>query len=381
MSATYILSVEKRDVQSALRKFLGSILRQGGIGSMLVPMHLAANDSVKPVLVSDPGLMESADPVAPAFPINGAKIVSSLTRKPVGSKIAAVLRPCEIRAFVELVKLKQASPDEVVMISVDCLGAYSNIDYKRFVSEKRESSTAIFLEMMLSGEKMADDETKLSAACRACEHSIPENADITIGIIGVNINEQLLIQALTPAGEEICKSLDLPSGEEPQGRQEAINSIIAKRKAFRDEMFDKTGIATNSIGKLAEYFADCVNCYNCRVACPVCYCRECVFSTDVFNHEPCQYVQWAERKGAVKMPTDTLFYHLTRLAHMSTACVGCGQCSNACPNEIPVMELFRMVAYKTQKAFEYEAGRSPDEPQPLSVFCENEFKEVVGIGE
>jgi len=379
MSATYTLSVEKRDVQSALRNFFSSILKLDDIGSILVPMHLAANNSVKPVLVSDPGRLESADPLSPAFPINSAKIVSSLTRKPVGRRIAAVLRPCEIRAFVELIKLKQASADEVIIISADCLGAYSNIDYKRFVSDKKESSTAIFLEMMLSGEKKADDETRLSAACKVCEHSIPEKADITIGIIGVNINEQLLIQALTPAGEEICRSLNLTSGQEPQGRQEAINSIIAKRKAFRDEMFDKTDNATNSLGKLTEYFADCVNCYNCRVACPVCYCRECVFTTDVFNHEPYQYLQWAERKGAVKMPTDTLFYHLTRLAHMSTACVGCGQCSNACPNEIPVMELFRTVAYKTQKAFEYEAGRSPDEPPPLSVFREKEFSEVVGI--
>lgn len=66
---------------------------------------------------------------------------------------------------------------------------------------------------------------------------------------------------------------------------------------------------------------------------------------------------------------------------MSTACVGCGQCSNACPNEIPVMELFRTIAYKTQKAFVYEAGRSPDEPPPLSVFREDEFAEVVGIRE
>ncbi len=381
MSATYILSVEKRDLQSALRNFFSSILKLDDIASILVPMHLAANNSVKPVLVSDPGRLKSADPLAPAFPINSAKIVSSLTRKPVGRKIAAVLRPCEIRAFVELIKLKQASADEIIIISVDCLGAYSNIDYKRFVSDKKENSTAVFVEMMLSGEKGADEETRLSAACRACEHSIPEKADIRIGIIGVNINEQLLIQALTPAGEEICKSLGLPSGQEPQGRQETVNPIVARRKAFRDEMFDKTDNATDSIGKLTEYFADCVNCYNCRVACPVCYCRECVFTTDVFNHEPCQYMQWAERKGAVKMPTDTLFYHLTRLAHMSTACVGCGQCSNACPNEIPVMELFRTVAYKTQKAFEYEAGRSSDEPPPLSVFREKEFGEVVGIAE
>ncbi len=79
------------------------------------------------------------------------------------------------------------------------------------------------------------------------------------------------------------------------------------------------------------------------------------------------------------MPTDTVFYHLTRLAHMSTACVGCGQCSNACPNEIPLAELFSAVAHGTQKAFDYLAGRSVDEPPPLSEFRENEFQEIVGI--
>jgi len=81
------------------------------------------------------------------------------------------------------------------------------------------------------------------------------------------------------------------------------------------------------------------------------------------------------------MPTDTVFYHITRLAHMSTACIGCGQCSNACPNDIPVMELFRTVAHKTQQAFAYEAGRSLDEPPPLSVFKEDEFKELTAINE
>jgi formate dehydrogenase subunit beta len=125
--------------------------------------------------------------------------------------------------------------------------------------------------------------------------------------------------------------------------------------------------------------AACVNCYNCRVACPVCYCRECVFVTDVFDHDPAQYFGWAKRKGALKMPTDTLFYHLTRLAHMSTACVGCGQCSNACPNGIPVMELFRTVAHRTQAAFDYRAGVDVDQKPPLTEFKEKEFEEIVGI--
>jgi formate dehydrogenase subunit beta len=45
------------------------------------------------------------------------------------------------------------------------------------------------------------------------------------------------------------------------------------------------------------------------------------------------------------------------------------------------MELFRTVAHKTQQAFAYEAGRSLDEPPPLSVFKEDEFKELTAINE
>jgi len=115
------------------------------------------------------------------------------------------------------------------------------------------------------------------------------------------------------------------------------------------------------------------------VACPVCYCKECVFVTAVFDHEPSQYLQWSQRKGVIKLPTDTIFFHITRLAHISTACVGCGQCSNACPNDIPVMELFRAIAHQTQKAFNYQAGRDLDDKPPLSEFQEDEFQEVVGL--
>jgi hypothetical protein len=44
------------------------------------------------------------------------------------------------------------------------------------------------------------------------------------------------------------------------------------------------------------------------------------------------------------------------------------------------MELFRSVAQGTQQAFEYEAGYSVEQEPPLSVFYEEEFSEVVGIG-
>ena len=115
------------------------------------------------------------------------------------------------------------------------------------------------------------------------------------------------------------------------------------------------------------------------MACPVCYCKECVFNTDVFDHDSYQYMAWAQSKGVLKLPVDTLFFHITRLAHMSLSCVGCGQCSNACPNDIPVMELFALVAGDSQAAFDYRAGCDPDEALPLSEFKENELSDAVGI--
>ena len=64
---------------------------------------------------------------------------------------------------------------------------------------------------------------------------------------------------------------------------------------------------------------------------------------------------------------------------MSLSCVGCGQCSNACPNDIPVMEVFRLAASAAQEGFGYTPGLKKDAAPPLTEFKEKEFEEVVGI--
>ncbi len=381
MTTTAKIEITQGGILSNIREFLKKILQTEEINAMLVPQHLQTKNVIMPVLITDPEQISSADPLSPSFPLNAAAIVSRLTRKPAGGTIAAVLRPCEIRAFTELVKLNQGSTDELVIIGFDCLGAYTNNDYRRFAeknSADTSSENASAQSSSIDISKIINSE-ELSNACKACEYPIPYGADILIGLLGVDTEKNLLVQGLTAKGESLLKLINLPEWEEPEDRKSAIDVLIAEKKAYRDKMFAQTAEQTNNLDKLTEYLSGCVNCYNCRVACPVCYCKECVFVTDVFKHEPAQYLQWASRKGAVKMPTDTLFYHLTRLAHISTACVGCGQCSNVCPNDIKVMELFRTVAHRTQKAFDYEAGRSFDEAPPLSEFREKEFPEVVGI--
>jgi len=379
MTKTVKIEVAEKDLNKALRGFFKTLLEREDISAVLAPCKLPGKTMIMPTLVSASDQIDRIDPLTPAFPINGAKILSRLTRKPSGGPIAALMRPCEIRAFFELVKLNQGRIDDLILISMDCLGALGNRDYLKWSQEKSDDMTLQFVQQALAGKDAVTDEIELTQACRACEYPVSEGADINIGLFGVDTDREILIQSLTEKGLNLLTALDLPAAEFPAARQKDIEGRIARKVAFRNEMFAQTNEQIDSHAKLSAFLNSCVNCYNCRVACPVCYCRECVFVTDVFDHEPSQYLQWAQQKGAVQMPTDTMLYHITRLAHMSTACVGCGQCTNACPNDIPVMALFRTVAHNTQQAFDYQAGRSLTEKPPLAEFKEEEFEEIVGI--
>ena len=73
--------------------------------------------------------------------------------------IAVVLRACEIRALVELVKLQQASMDSFLVIGIDCWGTYSVQDYAEKVSQGAQDSsvTADFLKEVMAGNFPEDE--------------------------------------------------------------------------------------------------------------------------------------------------------------------------------------------------------------------------------
>ena len=110
--------------------------------------------------------------------------------------------------------------------------------------------------------------------------------------------------------------------------------------------------------------------------CPICYCKTCLFKTASFDHEPDFYLNAARRKGALRMLSDTLLFHMTRMNHMSTSCVNCGMCTSACPSDIPVGAIFSAVGSQVQAVFDYQPGRDITEPLPLITFQEHEWDEV-----
>jgi formate dehydrogenase subunit beta len=375
------IDTKQNGFNGAIAGLLGDLLEKGGLDAVLVPCRTPYKKDdriIMQTLVTDRKWLDEVDPFAPVVTANAAKQLSSLTHEASGKKLAAVVRSCEVRAFIELVKLKQGRLEDLLLIGIDCNGRYENGDYLRY-ADGSDNSTVNFLDAISNGKgtKQAID-FDITEACKNCEFPVAENVDLRLCVFGQDPHEGFHLEVLSDKGRQAVEPLGLSPGEEPPGRQATVEALVRSRMEHRDQSFARMSKFIKEPEAILEIVGSCVNCYNCRVACPVCYCRECVFVTDTFRHASENYFSWAEKQGRLKMPTDTIFYHLTRMVHMSTLCVGCGQCTSACPNDIPVGTLFRTVANQTQQRFEYRPGRDINEPQPMATFHSEELFEVTG---
>ncbi|MCP4654295.1 MAG: formate dehydrogenase, partial [bacterium] len=93
----------------ALGNLVKGLLEKDIVQAVMVPCRQTHGNIVKQAVVADPGEAGEVDPLAPIVPVSSAVLLAKLTRKEAGVRVAAFLRPCEVRAYVELVKLKQAS--------------------------------------------------------------------------------------------------------------------------------------------------------------------------------------------------------------------------------------------------------------------------------
>jgi formate dehydrogenase subunit beta len=356
----------KETIQGLLRR----MLEGGAVDAWLVPME-GPGGSVAPMLVKDAGALVHADPLAPVLPINAARAASQLTLTGHREKLGLVLRSCEIRALVELVKFQQADLDKALIVGVDCLGTYPVVAWQG-VGE-REQVVEALLAGAERGELVPYEGLAFRSACQMCEQPVPvgEHVALTVGLVGVEEGQVYL-----KARDDVAQALELAGGSAPAGREGAVKKLVAARTQARDEAlaaFRARVGGNGQMGGLLQEFSACIRCHNCMVNCPICYCRECIFRTPTFEHESQLLYQWADRKGAVRLLPDMLLFHLTRMNHMATSCVGCGICSDVCPVEIPVATVFRAVAEKAQAIFDYHPGRSLEEAAPVQEFREDEL--------
>jgi len=363
-----MIPVENGQTLAAVQQFLYGLLEKGVVDTLLVPMRTSAG-AVTPALVSNPELLIAADPLAPVMPGNAATLAGKLSIREPRAKVGAVLRSCELRALVELVKLQQANTDDLTLISVDCAGTFEVPVYQQ---HREDGNGSIWRELYQTASTEPDSpRPELRLACRMCEQPVYDDADITIELLGSDLNQGIYLSLSDALGETLGLS-DAVSN----GRAQVLEKLVAARTAARDAEFATIRERLEGEESIIGVFDACIRCHNCMTVCPVCYCKTCVFKSPVFDHEPMQYIGWANQKGAYRLPADTSLFHLTRLNHMGVSCVGCGMCTQACPADLPVGSVFRAIGQRLQETFEYVPGRSLDEPLPLITFKEDEWTEM-----
>ncbi len=375
MSAHLKLPVTGGGKVSDLRAFLASLLTGGVVEALLVPLELPNGGGAVQSLVRDPAGLTRLAPFAPVMPVQSARILSSLTFRDPEARIAALVRPCEARASVELAKFLQVRLERLLLITLDCPGTVEVRDWASLSPDVQSEALGDLMTGMRDGQPVLPEGLALREACRLCTSPAGQEGDLAVALWGADDAPAIVLAASDAVAAELAAKGIGSAAEAPAGRQAVIDRVIAARQVARDEAWRLFREENPDLGALLDRFAACIRCRNCMEACPICYCRECVFKTATFDHLPAQYFRLADLKGAVRMPTDTLMFHVIRMAHMATSCINCGLCDSACPMNLPVSTLFGQMGERVRQLFGYVPGRDPKETPPVATFREDELEE------
>ena len=357
--------------ESGIRKtiidFLEKSVEKGVFDAVIIPMKVPAGDSFVYVLVKDKSLIKDGNPLPPTMLIQGAKAVSSVTRLGEGNmKIAAIIRPCETRASIELAKLGQTNLENIIIISMDCPGVLPTSD---FLNDPEKN-------MKLFDDAVKNwDDKKMRPVCQICDKSSMVSGDLHIGTLGAKKDTCFLISN-SEKGNEVAEKLGISLNDNLDSWKAKVKNISEEKKKKRINAHRDLKSKVTGLDNLVETFSQCINCHNCMRVCPVCYCRLCYFDSDKVKHTADDYLTRAESKGSMRFLPDTTLFQMGRMMHMSISCVSCGVCEDACSMSIPVAQIFSMIADQTQGLFDYVSGRSLDEPVPLVAYKKEELHEM-----
>ena len=366
MNKGHLLPAQK-GVSQAVAGLLKRCLEEKIFDAVLVPLDSHGNYNY--VLLDNGELLDKAAIMPPVMSVQGGKAVQSLTRHGNSKKIAVVMRLCEIRAAVELSKLRQTDLENVFFISVDCPGVMPLSDYLERASHESKNT-----------------ELMLRPLCQVCDNfSLAGNdkvtvVDLHVGTMGLTDSNVLLIPS-SAIGEEVLRKLgmDPKPMEEIEHWSTKVGAIQDERRKARKEALADIRKKVSGLEGLLEVFSRCIECHNCQSVCPICYCRLCFADKDTSADTPNDYLQRADSTGAVRHLPEPLLFHVGRIAHMSLSCVSCGMCEDVCPVSIPVGQVVSFVSEETRSIFDYVPGRNPEETLPLARYELEELTEVEDV--
>lgn len=359
MKIQSVIEVKNGDTLGATREFLKRLLDEGVVDTMLVPLEVPSADQVSPILVKEAKQLDSANPLAPVMRVNAAAVLARVQREETSAKMGAVVRPCELRAVVELAKLGRIDLDHVALIAIDCMGTYEPEAYTQIALASADSPTDEVLRWTRQGPIAP---YRLRNSCQMCEHFFAENADIAIGLIGMNVRERLAVEL----NAELAAKFTLAQADQ-ESRERAIGRLASIRHHRYDEAVSRASALLSDLPSLIGLLAPCTACGECVDACPFC-------GTDAFvpksSKEPHtdRLRDWPAGEGRmVRERAISPMSGIIEWGRRAASCVACGMCESACPRHVPLTAIQAVLGRKVREEFAYVPGRSIDEKLPWAV--------------
>lgn len=343
MNVNRIIQVSEANTLGAVQEFMAAFLHHNLVDALFVP-QTAADSTVSAALVSNPDAIKRSNPFAPVMVANAAKQVAEATMKQPNRHIGAVLRPCEIRALVELAKRGRANLVNLTVVGIDCLGTFAPLDYvhKLLTAGGAIEMTIQCMQVAEEGEIACQTRT----ACQMCERPAPRGADVTLGFIGVDATRELLVIAADESADARLKLSDMTRREaterEVVKREATLTNIIAKHNAFMDKELSKLEMSFGGLAGVLTALATCTECRACVQACPL-------------------------YDGELDDTSLSLVGQLSAAAKWLVSCSGCGMCEESCPNNVPLSVVARALSRPLRAKFGYTPGRSVEEKLPWAT--------------
>lgn len=343
-----------------------------------------------PAVITDPEELVNTAGALHAAPVNLARCLKEYLDGAAGCRIAVVCKPCDAKAIVELAKREQIERDNVLLIGLNCTGTLSpataramfarvfEIDPAAVAREDIDIQDGRLTVWLRDGTEVSRDLAALEEQgygrrenCRRCETSIPTMADVACGKWGTEDGgAATFLQVLSEEGSALVDGA-VEAGhllvERPDGA--AIERRTAKAKAAAElardwQARDFAPFQDMSLEQRFHYwtaqFSQCIKCFGCRDACPICFCKMCWLEADR------GYVQGGE------VPPDVM-WPMVRVAHVMDSCVNCGQCQDACSMNLPLTRLIFMLNREIADVFHYEPGMDLDTHPPCAFVTEEEL--------
>jgi len=254
--------------------------------------------------------------------------------KNVEGKVGIMVKGCDSRSVVELLKENQIDRDKVFIVGVPCSGIADREKLLEVLGVSPGEVVAVeddgdaFLVTLKDGKQRVDKEKVLRGECLVCKYPTPIVYDVLLGEA---------VSSLPWVGDDY--------------------SLIKEQEALSSE---EKALYWN------RELSQCIRCYACRNICPVCTCSECIFDKKA--------PRWITKANDV---SENLVYHLVRAFHVAGKCIDCGECERACPMNIPLRSLNKKVEKDLLELFDYTAGIDVEQQPPLTTYQVGDLDEFL----